>query len=80
MISQPSPGNDFMHVDSVLKVFDSDWNLVSTTDISEIPKDEETGHSGRPGLTIVGDKIYIVYDLIENNKDMKIVLKEYRIM
>jgi hypothetical protein len=77
-ISMPMPGNDFMHVDSVLKIFDPGWGMVNEKDISEIPAHIETGYNGRPGIVVLDDKVYVVYDLAGKGEP-KVILKEYKV-
>lgn len=76
---QPTEGKIFQHVDVMLKVYDENWSLVGEVKVTDdIPADYDTGHSGRPHLAIVGDKIYVAYDSTETG-DTKIFVKEYEI-
>ena len=78
-LSQPTEGKYVQHVDVMLKVYDENWSFLGEVKVTDdIPADYETGHSGRPHLTIVDDKIYVAYDSSETG-DIKIFVKEYEI-
>lgn len=80
VITQPTHGNDFMHVDSILKVLDDDWQLVDEVDVSEISQDKDTGHNGRPAIALAGDKIYVAYDIMgHKGEGPNVIMKAYQI-
>ena len=77
-LSQPMEGKYLQHVDVMLKVYDENWSLIGEVKVTDdIPADYDTGHSGRPHLAIVEDKIYVAYDSTETG-DIKIFVKEYQ--
>lgn len=78
-LSQPTEGKYFQHVDVMLKVYDENWSLVGEVKVTDdIPADYDTGHSGRPHLAIVDDKIFVAYDSTETG-NIKIFVKEYEL-
>ena len=77
---QPIEGKYFQHIDVMLKVYDVNWSLVGEVKVTDdIPADYDTGHSGRPHLALVGNKIYVAYDSVETG-EVEIFVKEYELI
>jgi hypothetical protein len=67
--------------DVMLKAFDSNWNLMNQTMVSDDIPASKFSHARGPYLVLVGDKIYVTYDSDEDNfGSYKVFVKEYDVI